>query len=39
MFYIPEKKAWKKGIWNNGKRIKWINENDKINLFKNGKED
>ena len=22
--YYPDKNIWKKGIWENGKRIKWI---------------
>ena len=24
-FYNPKNKEWKKGIWKEGKRIKWIN--------------
>ena len=24
-FYYPKNKQWKKGIWKEGKRIKWIN--------------
>ena len=24
-FYIPKEEVWKKGIWHNGKRIKWLN--------------
>ena len=32
LFYIADKKIWKKGIWNNGKRIKWIDENINIEL-------
>ena len=24
-FFFPTEKIWKKGIWKNGKRIKWIN--------------
>ena len=31
MFYIQEKKIWKKGIWSNGKRIEWIDEDNKDN--------
>jgi len=28
-----KKKIWKKGIWNNGKRVKWIEEeNEKIDF-------
>jgi len=23
-FYCTQKKIWKKGIWDNGKRVKWI---------------
>ena len=25
-FYVPKKNIWKKGIWENGKRVKWIDE-------------
>ena len=42
MFLSNDKKIWKKGIWNNGERIKWIDEeinqdiedldNDKTNI-------
>lgn len=27
LFYSPEEKKWKKGIWNEGKRVRWINNN------------
>ena len=30
LFFCVKKKVWKKGIWENGKRIKWINENVNI---------
>ena len=30
-FYLTQKKIWKKGIWNNGKRVKWIDEEDSEN--------
>ena len=36
MFYIPDKKVWKKGIWDKGKRVQWIsginNNNEDIKL-------
>ena len=30
-FIDHKKKFWKKGIWNNGKRVKWIEEEDSDN--------
>jgi len=30
LFFCVKKKVWKKGIWENGKRMKWINENVNI---------
>ena len=30
LFFCVKKKVWKKGIWENGKRIKWIDENVNI---------
>lgn len=23
-FYNPKEEAWKKGIWNDGKRVRWV---------------
>ena len=28
-FYNPKNKQWKKGIWKEGKRIKWIESDEK----------
>ena len=25
-FYLPSEQRWRKGIWDNGKRIKWIDD-------------
>jgi len=30
LFFCVKKNVWKKGIWENGKRIKWIDENVNI---------
>jgi hypothetical protein len=28
-YYNPKEKIWKKGLWENGKKIKWINNNNR----------
>ena len=27
-FWHPKENCWKKGIWNDGKRVRWTNENN-----------
>lgn len=27
LFFSPEEEKWKKGIWNEGKRVRWITAN------------
>ena len=27
-FYSPKSQKWRKGIWKDGKKIKWIEQND-----------
>ena len=27
-FYFPSDRKWKKGIWKEGKRVKWIQNSD-----------
>ena len=31
LFYSIKGNSWKKGIWENGKRIKWLDENVELN--------
>jgi hypothetical protein len=27
LFFAPDENKWKKGIWNEGKRVRWITPN------------
>jgi hypothetical protein len=31
LFYSKKGNVWKKGIWENGKRTKWLDENVELN--------